>query len=157
MQPSNTDRVTFREAYKEDLPRIIELLADDPLGSRRDDASLPLDDRYAVAFDALSRDPNQVMAVAEQDGDVIGCLQLSFIPGLTRKGAWRGQIEGVRIAATHRGKGFGREFFAWAIGQCQARDCALVQLSTDLTRPGAKRFYESLGFEASHVGMKLIF
>ena len=149
--------IVFRTACKDDLPRIIELLADDPLGSTRDDASLPLDGRYAAAFDALSRDANQLMAVAEREGDVIGCLQLSFIPGLTRKGAWRGQIEGDRIAAAYRGKGIGREFFDWAIGQCRDRNCSLVQLSTDLARPEAKRFYESLGFEASHVGMKLVF
>lgn len=149
--------IVFRAARKEDLPRIVALLADDPLGSARDDASLPLDERYAAAFDTLSRDSNQLMAVAELEGAVIGCLQLSFIPGLARMGAWRGQIEGVRIAAPHRGKGLGREFFDWAIGQCRNRNCALVQLSTDVTRPDAKRFYESLGFEASHVGMKLIF
>jgi len=148
--------IVFRAAREEDLPDIIELLADDPLGSARDDASLPLDDRYAAAFVAISHDANQLMAVAEQGSCVIGCLQLSFIPGLTRKGAWRGQIEGVRIAAACRGKGFGQEFFDWAIRQCRERNCALVQLSTDVARPEAKRFYESLGFEASHVGMKLV-
>lgn len=148
--------IAFRRAREQDLPHIVALLADDPLGSTRDDASLPLDAGYTAAFDALCRDSNQLMAVAERDGDVVGCLQLSFIPGLTRKGAWRGQIEGVRIAASSRGKGLGRKFFEWAIAECRARGCALVQLSTDVTRPDAKRFYESLGFEASHVGLKLL-
>lgn len=149
--------VAFRAATEDDLPCIVALIADDPLGATRDDASLPLDENYLRAFDNLARDPNQLMAVAERDGAVIGCLQLSFIPGLTRRGAWRGQIEGVRIAAPLRGQGHGKAFFEWAIEQCRARGCALVQLSTDVSRPGAKRFYERLGFEASHVGMKLVF
>lgn len=149
--------VAFRAATEDDLPRIVALIADDPLGAARDDASLPLDENYLRAFDDLARDPNQLMAVAERDGAVIGCLQLSFIPGLTRRGAWRGQIEGVRIAAPMRGQGHGKAFFKWAIEQCRARGCVLVQLSTDVSRPDAKRFYERLGFEASHVGMKLVF
>lgn len=153
----DSERIVFRAARKEDLPHIVELLADDPLGSARDDASLPLDARYAAAFDALSRDVNQLMAVAELDSAVIGCLQLSFIPNLTFKGMWRGQVEGVRVAKSWRGRGLGRQFMEWAIAECRTRGCGMVQLSTNITRPEAKRFYESLGFEASHVGMKLIF
>lgn len=147
----------FRAARADDLPQIVALLADDEIGATRDDASLPLDAGYLRAFEVLHGDPNHIMAVAELDGAVIGCLQLSFIPGLTRKGAWRGQIEGVRIAAPVRGQGFGRAFFEWAIAQCRDRGCALVQLTTDLRRDGAHRFYESLGFEATHTGMKLVF
>ena len=134
---------------------IVALLADDAIGRSREDAGLPLDDRYDSAFDALNDDPNQLMAVAEADGGVAGCLQISFIPGLTRLGMWRGQIEGVRIAASHRGDGLGQNFLEWAIGECRKRNCGLVQLSTDKMRPDALRFYERLGFRATHEGMKL--
>jgi GNAT superfamily N-acetyltransferase len=96
-----------------------------------------------------------VLAVAEQDGRVVGCLQISFIPGLSRLGMWRGQIEAVRVASGQRGSGLGKAMLAWAIEQCRARGCGLVQLTTDKRRPQAHRFYESLGFEASHEGMKL--
>ena len=111
--------------------------------------------KYLEAFAALARDPNQLLAVAEIASVVVGCLQLTFIPGLSRLGMWRGQIESVRVAADHRGSGLGRQLFEWAIAECRARGCGLVQLTTDKTRPDAKRFYESLGFRASHEGMKL--
>lgn len=100
-------------------------------------------------------DPNQLLAVAESAGRVVGTLQLSFIPGLSRLGMTRGQIEAVRIATSHRSAGAGQAMFDWAIGQCRARGCALVQLTTDKTRPDAHRFYERLGFVASHEGYKL--
>ncbi len=149
------NEVTFRRARRSDLADIVALLADDAIGRSREDAGLPLDDRYDSAFDALNDDPNQLMAVAEADGGVAGCLQISFIPGLTRLGMWRGQIEGVRIAASHRGDGLGQNFLEWAIGECRKRNCGLVQLSTDKMRPDALRFYERLGFRATHEGMKL--
>ncbi len=99
-------------------------------------------------------DPNQLLAVAD-DGAVVGCMQISFIPGLSRRGMWRGQIESVRIAASHRGAGLGRRFFEWAISRCRDRGCGLVQLTTDASRADAARFYQSLGFVGSHTGMKL--
>ncbi len=145
--------VTFRPAVRADLPAIVALLADDPIGRTREAA--PADARYEAAFAAIVADPNQLQAVAERDRRVIGCLQLSFIPGLARAGAWRGQIEGVRVAEDQRGTGLGRAMLAWAVAQCRARGCGLVQLTTDRQRPEAHRFYESLGFVASHVGMKL--
>jgi len=144
--------VIFRRATAADLPAIVALLADDILGASRED---PGDPAYAAAFAAIAADPNQLLAVAEDAGHVVGCLQLSFIPGLSRKGMWRGQIESVRIAAAERGSGLGRRMFAWAIAECRARGCGLVQLTTDKARPDARRFYESLGFVASHEGMKL--
>jgi ribosomal protein S18 acetylase RimI-like enzyme len=147
--------LSFRRATAADLPAIIALLADDPLGRAREDASSPPNSRYVGAFEAIERDPNQLLAVAEQGGAVVGCLQLSFIPGLSRLGMWRGQVESVRIAAAHRGGGLGRALFEWAIAECKARGCGLVQLTTDKARPDARRFYESLGFRASHEGMKL--
>jgi GNAT superfamily N-acetyltransferase len=147
--------VVFRRAASSDLPAIVRLLAEDELGREREDARLPLDQAYVEAFRAIDADPNQLLAVAVDGADVVGTLQLSFIPGLARKGAWRGQIEAVRIAASRRGSGLGRRMFAWAIGECRARGCRLVQLTTDRKRPEAHRFYERLGFVASHTGYKL--
>ncbi|HHK74156.1 MAG TPA: GNAT family N-acetyltransferase, partial [Rhizobiales bacterium] len=111
--------------------------------------------RYRKAMAAIEADPNQFLAIMEEAGEIIGCLQLTYIPGLSRLGAWRGQIESVRIASAYRGRGLGRRFIAWAIGQCRDRGCSLVQLTTDKTRPEALRFYNRLGFVASHEGMKL--
>jgi GNAT superfamily N-acetyltransferase len=145
----------FRRATKADLPAIIALLADDKLGQGREDAADPPNPAYVSAFAAIEADANQFLAVVEEAGTVIGCLQLSFIPGLSRLGLWRGQIEAVRIAAGRRGDGLGRQMFKWAIAECRARGCGLVQLTTDKQRPEARLFYESLGFVASHEGMKL--
>lgn len=147
--------VLFRPACRDDLAAITALLADDALGRGREGAGTGIDPAYLAAFEAIKADPNQLMAVAEQAGAVIGYMQISFIPGLSRKGAWRGQMESVRVAAHLRGTGIGRQFFDWAIAQCKARDCTLVQLTTDKARPDALRFYERLGFVASHNGMKL--
>lgn len=148
-----TPSLRIRRAVLADLPALVALLADDALGAARE---RPGDPRYAAAFAAIDRDPNQLLAVALGDaGEPIGCLQLSFIPGLSRRGAWRGQIESVRIAASHRGGGLGRQMFDWAIQECRSHGCGLVQLTTDKARPDAMRFYERLGFKASHEGMKL--
>jgi ribosomal protein S18 acetylase RimI-like enzyme len=149
------DNITFSRAVLEDLPTIIRLLADDQLGRQREDAGPPANPRYQEAFEAINDDRNQYLAVAKQGKDVVGCLQISFIPGLSRVGLWRGQIESVRIASTMRGSGLGRSFFEWAIARCREKGCGLVQLTTDKSRPDALRFYQSLGFEASHEGMKL--
>jgi ribosomal protein S18 acetylase RimI-like enzyme len=145
----------FRAATTDDLPAIIALLMDDDLGKLREDLGTPLNPAYLAAFEAIARDPNQLLAVAEQDGLVVGCLQLTFIPGLSHLGMWRGQIEAVRVASSLRGSGVGRAMLSWAVEQCRARGCGLVQLTTDKRRTDAHRFYESLGFEASHEGMKL--
>lgn len=144
----------LRHATTEDLPSIVRLLADDELGRSREDARAPLDPRYLAAFAAIERDPNQQLLVAEQDGRIVGCLQLSLIPGLSRLGMWRGQIESVRVASSERGHGLGRLMIEWAIGECRDRGCGLVQLTTDKSRTEARSFYEGLGFEASHEGMK---
>ena len=147
--------ILFREAQRADLPYIIRLLADDQLGQTREVVSEPLNPAYLAAFEAMENDPNQILAVADADGVVTGCLQITFIPGLSRAGAWRGQIEGVRVAARHRGEGLGERFLSWAVEYCRARDCKLVQLTSDKQRPDAIRFYEKLGFVASHEGLKL--
>ena len=130
------------------------MLADDELGRQREDPGLPLNEKYVAAFAAIDADPNQYLAVAEVDGDVVGCLQLTFIPGLSRLAMWRGQIESVRVSSNARGMGLGRQLFEWAIDECRARGCRLVQLTTDKSRQDALRFYQSLGFEPSHEGMK---
>jgi GNAT superfamily N-acetyltransferase len=115
----------------------------------------PLPESYYEAFEAIGRDPNNELVVAELAGRVIGVLQLTFIPNITYRGGWRAQIEGVRVAAEFRSSGIGRKLFEWAIDRARRRDCRLVQLATDKARPDAMRFYESLGFVASHEGMKL--
>ncbi|MDR5651998.1 GNAT family N-acetyltransferase [Ruixingdingia sedimenti] len=147
--------IAFRPATIDDLPAIVALLADDGLGRGREDAGMPLNPRYLAAFAAMAADPNQMQVVAVADDAVVGTMQLSFIPGLSRLGAWRGQIEGVRIAAGQRGAGLGRAMFLWAIERCRERGCDLVQLTTDRSRADAHRFYEGLGFEGSHLGYKL--
>lgn len=147
--------LAMRRAEAGDLLAIVALLADDPIGQERESVGADLDPRYAQAFAAIECDPNQLLAVADRDGQVIGVLQLSFIPGLTRRGAWRGQIEGVRVAAGERGGGFGRAMLEWAIAECRKRGCGLVQLTSDKRRTEAHRFYEGLGFRATHEGYKL--
>ncbi|MEM7170308.1 MAG: GNAT family N-acetyltransferase [Pseudomonadota bacterium] len=149
--------ITFQKAALNDLPAILVLLADDQLGRQREDIGPPANAGYREAFEAIDRDRNQLLAVAKQGRDVVGCLQITFIPGLSRIGLWRGQIESVRIASKLRDSGLGRLFFDWAIARCRERGCGLVQLTTDKSRPDALRFYQSLGFEASHEGMKLLF
>jgi ribosomal protein S18 acetylase RimI-like enzyme len=147
--------VTFRRATRADLPSIIALIAEDQIGQTREDPSTPLNENYLAAFDAIARDDNQLMAVAEQDGAVIGCLQITFIPGISRNGMWRGNIESVRVSGKLRGQGIGRAFFAWAIAQCRARGCGLVQLMMNQSRVDAGRFYQSLGFKQQHFGMRM--
>lgn len=147
--------LTFRPATRADLPALVHLLADDPLGATREAAVDPLPVSYHEAYDAIARDPNNELTVVESHGVVVGMLQLTFIPYLTYKGSWRAQIEGVRVAAAHRSEGIGRRFFTWAIERARARGCHLVQLTSDKARPDAIRFYESLGFKASHEGFKL--
>lgn len=143
----------FREAVRADLPAVIALLADDVLGKARDFTQV--DAAYERAFADISADPRNFLIVAEQDGDLIGCLQITYIPGLGRHGAERSLIESVRVRSDRRGQGLGRELMVWAIDQARQRGCALVQLTTDKSRTDAHRFYLNLGFTASHEGMKL--
>jgi GNAT superfamily N-acetyltransferase len=146
----------FRRARESDLPAIIAMLADDALGRSREVVADPVDERYRAAFAAIVADENQLLAVAvNADDQPVGCLQLTFIPGLSRTGMWRGQIESVRITETERGTGLGTRFIEWAIGVCRDRGCKLVQLTSDKSRADSIRFYEKLGFTASHEGMKL--
>jgi GNAT superfamily N-acetyltransferase len=147
--------VSFRAATSQDLPAIVSLLADDDLGSTREDPSIPLSRAYLAAFESIEADPNNELIVAVRDDQIMGVLQATFIPYLTYQGGWRALIEGVRVAKGARSAGIGRSMFKWAISRARERKCILVQLTTDKSRPDALRFYENLGFVASHEGLKL--
>jgi ribosomal protein S18 acetylase RimI-like enzyme len=149
--------VLVRKMQNADLPRILQLLADDELGQLRETLETTPHDDYRRAFTAIDADSNQYLAVFEKDDNIIGCLQISFIPGLSRRGALRGQIESVRVAANVRGNGYGTLMMAWAIEKCREQGCSLVQLTSDKTRKDAQRFYQELGFVPSHEGFKLQF
>ncbi len=145
--------VRVRTATREDVPAIVALLVDDPLGATRESEGEQA--AYLTAFEAIDADPAHELVVLEDDGEVIGTLQLTLLPGLSRGGALRAQIEAVRIASSRRGQGLGEELVRWAIDESRRRGAVIVQLTTDVSREGAHRFYERLGFVASHVGMKL--
>lgn len=148
--------LTFRKAKKEDVPYIIELLANDKLGQLREDFQDPLPQKYYDAFDRINSDSNQELTVVENESkEIIGTLQLSFIQYLTYQGGVRAQIEAVRIRDNERGKGIGEKLFLWAINRAKERGAHVLQLTTDKQRPNALKFYEKLGFKASHEGMKL--
>ena len=148
---------TFRDATLADLPAIVALLAEDTLGEKREDASLPLDPAYERAFHLIDANPDQRQIVAEKGGAVIGTMQLTFIPGIAFRGAWRAQIEAVRVAGSLRGQGIGAKMINWAVEQCRARQCRMVQLTSDKSRDAAHRFYERLGWTRSHEGFKIKF
>ena len=143
----------IRRARREDVEAIVAMLADDPLGATRE---RPGDPGYAAAFEAIDADPHQLLGVVELGGEVVGTMQLTFIPGLSRVGATRALIEAVRVRADQRGRKLGERLVEWAIEQAKQRGCAVVQLTTDASRTDAHRFYERLGFQATHVGMKLM-
>jgi GNAT superfamily N-acetyltransferase len=143
----------IRTAVADDIPAIVGMLADDPLGAQRespDDLS-----PYLAALERLTSDPNQHLVVAVREGRVVGTLQLTVIPGLSRRGSTRSIIEAVRIHADERGSGLGTQLIEWAIDESRRQNCQLVQLTSDKTRTDAHRFYERLGFTASHMGFKL--
>lgn len=146
----------FRAATDDDLLGIVRLYADDVLSAGRELTDPPLDPRYGRAFAAIARDPNQLLAVAQDGDELVGTLQLTFIPGLMFRGAWRGQIESVRIAGRRRGEGLGAAFVGWAVERCRDRGCRMVQLTSTDSRVDAHRFYERLGFAGTHTGFKLM-
>ncbi|WP_274560516.1 GNAT family N-acetyltransferase [Streptomyces spiramyceticus] len=143
----------IRPAAPGDIPAIVAMLADDPLGAQREspDDLAP----YTAALKRLANDPNQHVVVAVREDRVVGTLQLTIIPGLSRRGSTRSIIEGVRIHSDERGSGLGTQLIEWAVDESRRQDCQLVQLTSDATRTDAHRFYERLGFEASHVGFKM--
>jgi GNAT superfamily N-acetyltransferase len=143
----------IRKATEADVPAIVAMLADDAIGATREE---PGDrDVYADSFAAIDADPNQLLVVGVVDDQVMATLQLTFIPGLSRRGTWRAQIEGVRVSSAQRGGGYGTELIQWAVAEAKNRGCALVQLTSDARRAEAQHFYEQHGFIASHVGFKL--
>lgn len=147
----------FRNAEVGDLPTIVKMLSDDPLGSKRERFEVPLPNAYLDAFDAISKDPNNELVIAEHNTIIVGFLQITFIPYITYQGRWRAVVEGVRVNKNYRGQGIGKKLFQWAIQRAKVKNCHLLQLTTDKQRPDAIRFYASLGFIASHEGMKMHF
>ncbi len=146
----------IRDATERDLYSIVALLADDILGAKRESLSDPLPQEYVNAFRELTAQTGNRLIVAVDEADsVVGCLQLTFIPGIARRGAKRATIEGVRVSAEQRSGGLGKRLFEYAIEESRKADCHLVQLTTDKTRPDALRFYQRLGFKPTHEGMKL--
>ena len=148
--------MNFRKASESDVIDIIKMIADDELGKIRENYQIPLPEEYVLAFKKISADKNQELIVVEDDNsEIIGTLQLSFIQYLTYRGGIRSQIEAVRIRKDKRGLGIGKIMFEWAINRAKERKAHLLQLTTDKKRPQAIKFYENLGFKASHEGMKL--
>jgi ribosomal protein S18 acetylase RimI-like enzyme len=154
--PTALPDVTFRLATRDDLPAIVRLLADDALGAQRELPAEPLAACYVHAFDAMMAQGGNDLVLAVRGDTVVGCVQLTVIPGLSRAGALRGQLEGVRVAASERGQGVGERLVRAAIDRARSAGCTLVQLTCDRSRGDALRFYERLGFEPTHVGMKLV-
>ncbi|MBO3747393.1 GNAT family N-acetyltransferase [Streptosporangiaceae bacterium NEAU-GS5] len=144
----------MRLAARDDVPSIVGLLNDDDIARSRG-AVDGITEGHWAAFDAIEADANNELIVAELAGTTVGTMQLSYLPGLSRNGAWRLQVEAVRIAAAYRGRGLGRAMLEWAIERGRGRGCALVQLTSDKHRMEAHRFYTALGFSASHEGFKL--
>lgn len=147
-------QVTIRDATAADLPAVVALLADDMLGAGRERGDAGTDPAYRAAFEAITADPNNRLLVMEQDGRIVGTLQLTYLPGLSHHGAWRAQIEAVRIASELRGQGLGSRFIAWAVDAARERGCRMVQLTSNKRRTEAHRFYGALGFANSHEGFK---
>ena len=150
--------MNFRKATKSDVSSIVKMIADDKLGKKRENYKNPLPEEYLNAFKKINADDNQELIVVENgNAEIIGTLQLSFIQYLTYKGGIRAQIEAVRIRKDQRGLGIGKTMFKWAINRAKERNAHLLQLTTDKKRPKAIKFYEDLGFKATHEGMKLHF
>lgn len=150
--------LTFRDAMPADIATIVGLShAGDARGTDTpplDPATLA-DPRYRAAFDEITADPGHRLIVAERDGEIVGTLQISFIPGMPNFGMKRGMLENVHIRVDQRGSGLGTEMVQWAIERCREAGCGLIQLTSNKVRHDAHRFYEKLGFTKSHEGFKL--
>lgn len=147
--------VTLRRARRADVPALVALLAADPVAQAREELADGDLAAYYAAFDMIDADPRETLVVADSGGEVVATLQLSILAGLARRGATRGQIEAVRVREDLRDQGLGASMIRWAIDEAQRRGCSLVQLTSDNVRRDAHRFYERLGFVASHTGFKL--
>lgn len=151
----NTRTLFFRQATVDDLGSIVKMLADDDLGNTRERYEHPLPESYLKAFDAINSDPNIELIVGCYGDSVVGVQQITFTPHIVRQGGWRATIEGVRVSSSHRSQSVGTELIQWAIERAKEHGCQMVQLTTDKSRVDALRFYERLGFKASHEGLKL--
>lgn len=147
--------LTYRFAEEADLPIVVRLLADDDIAGHREHSAAQVSPEYGKAFSEMMRSPFNRLLLAESGGEIVGVLQLTFIPGLTRRGATRAQIEGVRVKSTVRGKGIGSALICRAIQEAKSAGCAVVQLTSDKRRARAHLFYRRLGFHQSHEGFKL--
>lgn len=150
-------KLRFHSAELADLTAVVRMLADDFLGQQRERYEDPLPESYINAFCEIAADPNNELIVAELDGEVVGTLQLTYTPSISFQGGKRCTVESVRVDENYRGQGVGREMMLWAIGRAKERGCISMQLTTNNDRIDAHRFYESLGFSKSHLGMKLKF
>jgi len=155
MMAMNAPAPTFRRAVRADLDTLVRLLAEDALGVGREQYSQPLRPGYVAAFDAIDRDDNNLLVVVCLGAEVVGMMQLTFVPSLTFQGGWRASLDGVRIAQAARSPALGQALIAHAVAVAKARGCHVLQLTTDKAQPQAKLFYERLGFLPSHEGMKL--
>ena len=147
--------VTFRLAQRNDVPTIVQMLAEDELGAERERFETPLSRVYYEAFEAIANDANHELLVAEMDGDVIGSLHLMFLPSISYQGGTRAQVESVRVIQRLRGQGIGAKMMKWAIERARQHGCRLMQLTSHQSRTDAHHFYEKLGFVKSHIGMKI--
>lgn len=147
--------INLRAATERDLPSIVRMLADDFLGSQRERVEDSLPENYIKAFREIESDPNNELIIAEQDNEVIGTLQLTYTPSLSFQGSKRATVESVRVDAKYRGKGIGRKMMIWAMERAREKGCVSMQLTSHSDRKDAHRFYENLGFKATHVGMKI--
>jgi GNAT superfamily N-acetyltransferase len=152
LSPAET-ALEIRPARRSDVPEILALLSQDSL-SRPPEGGLAGAEHFA-AYEAIAADPNHELVVAVSGGETVGTLQLSFLPGLAFGGAWRAQVEGVRVRADRRNLKIGTRLMEWVIAKAAERHCLLIQLTSNRSRTDAQRFYARLGFQASHVGMKL--
>jgi len=149
--------LTYRHAAPEDLPFIVGLIVEDAVVATNDRVADARQPDYDNALKAIDADPNQEMFVVEDAGKPIGCFQLSYLPGLMRRGMWRGMIEVVHVSQNERNHGYGSEMMRWALERCRERGCGMVQLTSNKKRTDAHRFYERLGFLKSHEGFKYYF
>jgi GNAT superfamily N-acetyltransferase len=148
-------KLHFRRATRADVPAIVHMLAEDELGAQREHYEMPLPQMYYTAFEAIAANPNQELIVAELDGEVVGTLQLMYLPSLSYQGGTRAQVESVRVLERLRGQGIGARLMEWAMERARQRGCHLMQLTSHKSRTDAHRFYEKLGFSVSHIGMKI--
>ncbi len=145
----------FRQATREDLPKIVQMLADDFLGKQRERYENPLPESYVKAFEEIEADKNNELIVAENDGEIVGALQITFTPSISFRGGKRATVESVRVDEKYRGCGIGKELMLWVIERARRENCHILQLTTNSERTDAHRFYENLGFHGTHLGMKL--